>query len=91
MDGGTRRARSQAPTASVETTPLGPQREPTWCSIPLPLFFRPNLFFWSGPSFFVRTHNGNVNAIPIVASLEDFSGGGSYLFIDTKKSFIGCI
>ena len=40
-------------------------------------------------SFFVRTHNGNVNAIPIVASLEDFSGGGSYLFIDTKKYLKG--
>ena len=40
-------------------------------------------------SFFVRTHSGNVNAIPIVASLEDFSGGGSYLFIDTKKYLKG--
>ena len=40
-------------------------------------------------SFFVRTHNGTVNAIPIVASLEDFSGGGSYLFIDTKKYLKG--
>ena len=40
-------------------------------------------------SFFVRTHSGEVNSIPIVASLEDFSGGGSYLFIDCKKYLKG--
>lgn len=40
-------------------------------------------------SFFVRTQGGEVSSIPIVASLEDFSGGGSYLFIDCKKYLKG--
>ena len=40
-------------------------------------------------SFFVRTQNGTVNGIPIVVALEDFSGGGSYLFIDCKKYLKG--
>ena len=40
-------------------------------------------------SFFVRTQIGQVNSLPIVASLEDFSGGGSYLFIDCEKYLKG--
>ena len=40
-------------------------------------------------SFFVRTQGGEVSSIPIVASLEDFSGGGSYLFIDCEKYLKG--
>ena len=40
-------------------------------------------------SFFVRTQIGEVSSIPIVASLEDFSGGGSYLFINCEKYLKG--
>ena len=40
-------------------------------------------------SFYIRTHQGEVNSIPIVASLEDFSGGGSYVYIDSKKYLKG--
>lgn len=40
-------------------------------------------------SFFVRSTQETVNAIPIVACLEDFGGGGSYLFLDSKKYLLG--
>jgi len=40
-------------------------------------------------TFFVRSQYGKVNGIPIVVALEDFSGGGSYLFIDCKKYLKG--
>lgn len=40
-------------------------------------------------TFFVRSQHGKVNGIPIVVALEDFSGGGSYLFIDCKKYLRG--
>ena len=40
-------------------------------------------------TFFVRSQDGKVNGIPIVLALEDFSGGGSYLFIDCKKYLKG--
>jgi hypothetical protein len=40
-------------------------------------------------SFYVRTQTKTSGALPIVASLEDFSGGGSYLYIDTKKYLDG--
>lgn len=35
--------------------------------------------------FYVRTQSKTAKAIPIVANLEDFSGGGSYYFIDAGK------
>lgn len=40
-------------------------------------------------TFYVRTQAKTSGALPIVASLEDFSGGGSYLYIDTKKYLDG--
>jgi hypothetical protein len=40
-------------------------------------------------TFYVRTQTKTSGALPIVASLEDFSGGGSYLYIDTKKYLDG--
>jgi hypothetical protein len=40
-------------------------------------------------TFYVRSQGETVGALPIVASLEDFSGGGSYHFIDTKKYLHG--
>ena len=36
-------------------------------------------------SFYVRTQSKTAKAIPIVANLEDYSGGGSYYFIDANK------
>jgi hypothetical protein len=39
--------------------------------------------------FFVRTQSKTAKAIPIVANLEDFSGGGSYYFIDAGKYLNG--
>lgn len=40
-------------------------------------------------SFYVRTQTKTSGALPIVAALEDFSGGGSYHYIDTKKYLHG--
>lgn len=40
-------------------------------------------------SFYVRTQEKTSKAVPIVANLEDFAGGGSYYFIDTKKYLEG--
>lgn len=40
-------------------------------------------------SFYVRTQSKTSGTLPIVASLEDFSGGGTYLYIDTKKYLQG--
>jgi len=40
-------------------------------------------------SFFVRTQKGKVAGLPFVLALEDFSGGGSYLFVDCKKYLKG--
>ena len=40
-------------------------------------------------SFYVRTQEKIAGGIPIVLGLEDFSGGGSYLFTDTKKYLYG--
>lgn len=40
-------------------------------------------------SFYVRTQSKTAKAIPIVANLEDYSGGGSYYFIDAKKYLVG--
>jgi hypothetical protein len=40
-------------------------------------------------TFYVRTQSKPSGSLPIVASLEDFGGGGSYLFIDTKKYLDG--
>jgi len=40
-------------------------------------------------SFYVRTQNKTSGAIPIVLGLEDFSGGGSYLYVDAKKYLDG--
>ena len=40
-------------------------------------------------SFYVRTQEKTAGAIPIVANLEDFSGGGSYFFIDANKYLYG--
>lgn len=40
-------------------------------------------------TFYVRTQSKTSGALPIVASLEDFSGGGSYHYIDTKKYLYG--
>jgi hypothetical protein len=40
-------------------------------------------------TFYVRSQNKTSGALPIVASLEDFSGGGSYHYIDTKKYLYG--
>ena len=45
--------------------------------------------FTQALSFYARTPKGSVNAIPIVACLEDFGGGGSYHFIDANKYLIG--
>ncbi len=42
-------------------------------------------------SFFVRTQEKSAGAIPIVASLEDFGGGGSYHYLDAKKYLNGLI
>ena len=39
--------------------------------------------------FFVRTQSKTAKALPIVANLEDFSGGGSYYFIDAGKYLNG--
>ncbi|MDB9932150.1 hypothetical protein OAD28_05455 [Flavobacteriales bacterium] len=40
-------------------------------------------------SFYVRTQSKTAKAIPIVANLEDYSGGGSYYFIDANKYLVG--
>ena len=40
-------------------------------------------------SMFVKTPSNKVNGIPIVLALEDFAGGGSYLFLDSKKYLKG--
>ncbi len=40
-------------------------------------------------SFFVRTQKDKVAGLPFVLALEDFSGGGSYLFVDCKKYLKG--
>ena len=40
-------------------------------------------------TFYVRSQSKTSGALPIVASLEDFSGGGSYHYIDTKKYLYG--
>ena len=40
-------------------------------------------------SFYVRTQEKTARAIPIVANLEDFSGGGSYYYIDAGKYLYG--
>ena len=40
-------------------------------------------------SFYVRTQEKTAKAIPIVANLEDFGGGGSYYFIDANKYLYG--
>lgn len=40
-------------------------------------------------SFFVRTQSEKVAGLPFVLALEDFSGGGSYLFVDCKKYLKG--
>ncbi|MGB1039288.1 MAG: hypothetical protein ACPGVD_00275 [Flavobacteriales bacterium] len=40
-------------------------------------------------SFYVRTQSKTAKAIPIVANLEDFGGGGSYYFIDAGKYLYG--
>lgn len=40
-------------------------------------------------SFFVRTQEKTAKAIPIVACLEDYGGGGSYYFIDANKYLYG--
>ncbi len=45
--------------------------------------------FHKALSFFVRTQESTAKAIPIVACLEDFSGGGSYHFIDAGKYLVG--
>lgn len=40
-------------------------------------------------SFYVKTNGKPVGGIPIVAALEDMTGGGSYHFVDTKKYMNG--
>lgn len=40
-------------------------------------------------SFYVRTQQKVAGAVPIVLGLEDFAGGGTYLFTDTKKYLYG--
>lgn len=45
--------------------------------------------FTQALSFYARTPEKSVSAIPIVACLEDFSGGGSYHFIDAGKYLLG--
>ena len=40
-------------------------------------------------SFYVRTQSKTAKAIPIVANLEDYGGGGSYYFIDAGKYLYG--
>jgi len=40
-------------------------------------------------TFFVRTQEKSSGAVTIVANLEDFGGGGSYLYLDTKKYLDG--
>jgi hypothetical protein len=40
-------------------------------------------------SFFVRTQKNSSRSIPIVLGLEDFGGGGTYLFTDTRKYLYG--
>lgn len=42
-------------------------------------------------TFYVRTQSKTANAIPIVAAMEDFSGGGSYHFIDAGKYLNGLV
>jgi len=49
------------------------------------------LRFKKALSFYVRTQEKTANAIPIVANLEDFSGGGSYYFIDAGKYLNGLV
>jgi len=39
-------------------------------------------------SFYARTQEGVNSAIPIVAAMEDFGGGGTYHFIDASKYLI---
>jgi hypothetical protein len=45
--------------------------------------------FHKALTFYVRAQDKVMGALPIVAALEDFSGGGSYHFIDTKKYLHG--
>jgi hypothetical protein len=40
-------------------------------------------------SFYVRSQSKTIGGLPIVVGLEDFGGGGSYLYIDTKKYLDG--
>lgn len=40
-------------------------------------------------TFYVRTQEKTAGGLPIVAAMEDFGGGGSYHFIDTKKYLRG--
>jgi hypothetical protein len=40
-------------------------------------------------TFYARTQANIAGAIPIVACMEDFSGGGSYHFIDARKYLCG--
>ena len=39
--------------------------------------------------FYVKSQSDVCSSIPIVLALEDFYGGGSYLFVDTKKYLKG--
>jgi hypothetical protein len=40
-------------------------------------------------TFYVRTQSGTAKSIPMVAAMEDFGGGGSYLLVDAKKYLYG--
>jgi hypothetical protein len=43
----------------------------------------------SALSFYVRTQQNTARGIPIVLGLEDFSGGGTYLFTEAKNYLYG--
>jgi hypothetical protein len=43
----------------------------------------------SALSFYVRTQKNTARGIPIVLGLEDFSGGGTYLFTEAKNYLYG--
>lgn len=45
--------------------------------------------FHKALSFYARTQTSTAKAIPIVANLEDYGGGGSYYFIDANKYLVG--